>query len=320
MTYLRAMLVASGALPPRDENAARLHRYAAEAGADITDPELCGVLSRYARWHVVGRAKTNRHGHLTAHVAARCRNDINTARAFLDHLTTSGHTLDNCPQACVEAWLSTSRSAHPGFVRWLTRGGYLPRVTLPEPVAAKDPPTGLTPKINWPWPADSCTTPPPPASRDRAAACLILLYAQPVAKIAALTTDDIEVRDTGTYLRLGPEPLLLIPPLDALVTALPVAKPFGTASSLADARWLFTGKNAGTHLHPASLVRRMNQLGIITRASRNTALLHLASTTPPAVFASLIGIHITTATRWAELSGSAWNTHAAGRSTPSLNQ
>ena len=107
--------------------------------------------------------------------------------------------------------------------------------------------------------------------------------------------------------------MLLIPPLDNLVTALPIAKPFGTASTLADARWLFTGKNAGTHLHPASLTRRMNQLGIVARASRNTALLHLASTTPPAVFASLVGIHINTATRWAELTGSAWNNYAAAR-------
>ncbi|WP_454301710.1 hypothetical protein [Salana multivorans] len=45
----------------------------------------------------------------------------------------------------------------------------------------------------------------------------------------------------------------------------------------------------------------MNQLGIVARASRNTPLLHLASTTPRAAFASLIGIHINTATRWAEL-------------------
>jgi len=33
----------------------------------------------------------------------------------------------------------------------------------------------------------------------------------------------------------------------------------------------------------------------------------------PAVFASLVGVHITTATRWAELSGSAWNSYAALR-------
>lgn len=97
---------------------------------------------------------------------------------------------------------------------------------------------------------------------DRAAACLILLYAQPVAKIVTLTTRDIEIHDGDTYLILGAEPLLLIPPLNTLVAALPVAKPFGTASTLADSRWLFTGKNAGTHLHPASLMLRLQNLGI----------------------------------------------------------
>ncbi|WP_207782607.1 hypothetical protein [Phytoactinopolyspora limicola] len=313
VTYLRAMLVAGGALPPRDENAARLHRYVAEAVADITDPELRGVLSRYARWHVVGRAKTDRHGHLTAHVAARCRNDIHTAHAFLDYNTALGHDLNDCPQACLDAWLTTRRSARLSFIRWLKRSGYLSQARLPDPVANKHPGHDIDPEEQLALARRLLHDPDAASTEDRAAACLILLYAQPVTKITALTSSDIKVRDAGTYLALGAEPLLLIPPLDALVTALPVAKPFGTASTLADARWLFTGKNAGTHLHPASLMRRMNQLGIISRASRNTALLHLAATTPPAVFASLIGIHITTATRWVELTGSAWNKYAAAR-------
>ncbi|QQB65053.1 hypothetical protein I6I18_01115 [Kytococcus sedentarius] len=313
VTYLRAMLVAAGALPPRDENAARLHRHAAEAVTDITDPELRGVLTRYARWHVVGRAKTDRHGHLTAHVAARCRSDIQAAHAFLDHLTALGHDLDDCPQTCVDAWLSTNRSARLTFIRWLKRGGYLPQTRLPDPVAQKDPSHDIDPEDQLARVRQFLHDPDSASVEDRAAACLILLYAQPVAKIAALTTNDVGVRGGDTYLALGSEPMLLIPPLDALVTALPVAKPFGTASTLADTRWLFTGKNAGTHLHPASLMARMNRLGIITRASRNTALLHLVSTTPPAVFASLIGIHVNTATRWAELTGSAWNNYAGAR-------
>ncbi len=118
----------------------------------------------------------------------------------------------------------------------------------------------------------------------------MLLYARPVSKIVALTTDDLTIGDDGTYLRLGPEPLLLLPPLDVHVTSLPIAKPFGSASTLADERWLFPGKRAGHHQHPTSLLRRLNLVGITTRASRNTALLHLAATVPPAVFASLIGI------------------------------
>ncbi|WP_409048311.1 hypothetical protein AB2L57_06050 [Microbacterium sp. HA-8] len=311
VTYLRAMLVAADALPPRDENAVRLRRYAAEAATDITNPEFRGALSRYARWHVIGRVKTNRHGHISPTTAGRAKANIQSARNFIDHLTASGHTLHDFPQAQLETWLSRDSTRRIGFIRWLKQGGYLTRCQLPDPIRQKDPSHDVDPEEQLGLARRLLHDPDAASVEDRAAACLILLYAQPVTKIAALTTSDIQVRDAGTYLTLGPEPLLLIPPLDAMVKALPVAKPFGTASTLADPRWLFTSKNAGTHLHPTSLMARMNRLGITTRASRNTALLHLAATTPPAVFASLVGIHITTATRWAELTGAAWNNYAA---------
>ena len=74
----------------------------------------------------------------------------------------------------------------------------------------------------------------------------MLLYAQPVSKIVALTTDDLTIGDDGTYLRLGTEPLLLLPPLDVLMTSLPIAKPFGAASTLADERWLFPANAPAT--------------------------------------------------------------------------
>lgn len=310
VTYLRSMLVAAGALPPRDEHAVRLHRYTADVGADIHDPELRGVLARYARWHVVGRARTNRHGHLSAAVAGRCRGDIQTAKAFLERLAAHGHAINDCPQAFVDDWLTHDRGRRLGFLRWLRRNGYLPRIRLPESAPGTDPRHDIDPSQQLDLARQLLHDPDSASIEDRAAACLILLHAQPAAKIVTLTTDDLLTRGDDTYLRLGAEPLLLLPPLDELLAALPVAKPFGTASILADPRWLFTGKNAGTHLHPASLTRRMHKLGITARAGRNTALLHLASTTPPAVFASLIGINISTATRWAALAGAAWNSYA----------
>ncbi|MDT0203904.1 hypothetical protein [Nocardioides sp. AE5] len=52
---------------------------------------------------------------------------------------------------------------------------------------------------------------------------------------------------------------------------------------------------------------------ITTRASRNTAMLHLASSVPPAVFASLIGISAGAATKWTEHAGGNWTTYAAVR-------
>lgn len=313
VTYLRAMLVATGALPPRDENAAGLHRYVNEVVAKTTDPELRGVFTRYARWHVVGRARADRHGHISATTAGRCRAEIQCAKAFLDHLTAHGHDLDDCSQARVDDWISSDRNRRLAFIRWLKRNGYLRLVTLPEPVTPKDPGHDIDPRVQLERARYFLHDPGSASVEDRAAACLILLYAQSVTKIVALTTSDIEVRNGDTYLALGPEPLLLIPPLDALVAALPLAKPFGAASTLADSRWLFTGKNPGAHLHPASLIRRMQTLDIAARASRNSALLHLASTTPPAVFANVVGVSIGAATRWAVHAGSAWNNYAAMR-------
>lgn len=276
VTYLRSILVAAGALPPRDENASRLHRYANESACDIADPNLRGVFTRYARWHVVDRAKTNRHGRISSDTAKRCQGDIRTAKNFLKHLAAHGRTLDDCSQACVDAWLTTDRSPGLGFIRWLSRNGYLPGCRLPDPVRQKDPSHDVDPNTQIDLARQLLHDPDSASLEDRSAALLILLYAQPAAKIVTLTTNDILTRDSDTYLLLGREPLLLIPPLDGLVAALPADKPFGTASSLADHRWLFTGKNAGTHLHSASLMRRMNRLGITTRASRNAALLHLA--------------------------------------------
>jgi len=313
VSYLRALLVAAGALPPRDENAARLHRYAAEVVAQVNDPEMRGVLTRYARWHLVGRAQTDRHDRIAPNVAARCRGDIDSARAFLDYLISGGCDLDDCPQAHLDAWITTDRGRRLAFIRWLKRGGYLRRVWLPGPVPAKDPAHDVDPEEQLALVRRLLHEPGSASVEDRAAACLILLYAQPVAKIVRLTVEDIQMGDGETFLRLGPEPVLLIPPLDELVTALPAAQPFGAASKLADSRWLFIGKNAGTHLHPASLMRRMHRLGVTSRASRNTALLRLASTTPPAVFASLVGVSIGTATRWGGLAGASWSSYAATR-------
>jgi hypothetical protein len=311
--YLRALLVASGALPERDEYAIRLRRFADTVIDEVADAKHRQVLSRFARWHVVARAKVDRHGQLSPATADRCRQEIRAAQRFLDHLERRDRTVDDCAQADLDPWLANSRSRRMGFPRWLLDHGHLPGLVLPDSVPAAGPRGQVDHEEHWALVRRMLHESTSASVEDRAAACLVLLYAQPISKIVALTTEDLDITEDGTYLRLGPEPLLLPPPLDALVTSLPITKPFGAASTLADARWLFPGKWAGHHQHPTSLMGRLNKLGIITRASRNAAMLHLAATVPPAVCASLIGISTGAATRWAEYAGSNWTTYAAIR-------
>lgn len=313
VNYLRAVLVATGALPARDENLARLHRFAARVIAEVSYAQDRQNLSRYARWHVIARVQVDRHGQLGHGAADRCRQEIRAAQRFIAHLADRNRIIGDCTQADIDAWLTKQPDKGIRFVRWLRDNGHVGDVALPGPVPKAGPRTHANPDEHWALVRRMLHDEHSASVEDRVAACLVLLYAQPLAKIVALTVHDINTAEDGTYLRLGTEPLLLIPPLDALVTALPIAKPFGAARTLADPRWLFPGKNAGQHQHPTSLMGRLNRLGITTRASLNTAMLHLASSVPPAVFASLIGISAGAATKWTEHAGGNWTTYAAVR-------
>ncbi|MDT0203907.1 hypothetical protein Q9R27_18270, partial [Nocardioides sp. AE5] len=86
VNYLRAVLVATGALPARDENLARLHRFAARVIAEVSYAQDRQNLSRYARWHVIARVQVDRHGQLGHGAADRCRQEIRAAQRFIAHL------------------------------------------------------------------------------------------------------------------------------------------------------------------------------------------------------------------------------------------
>ncbi len=55
--YLRALLVAHGALPVRDEQLARLERRVAGLLAAVADPDDRRVLTAFATWHVLQRVR-----------------------------------------------------------------------------------------------------------------------------------------------------------------------------------------------------------------------------------------------------------------------
>lgn len=56
-----------------------------------------------------------------------------------------------------------------------------------------------------------------------------------------------------------------------------------------------------------SLAIKLNANGIIVRAARNTAIAELAADLPPPVLAELVGIGLTTATRWAHHARRDWS-------------
>ena len=146
------------------------------------------------------------------------------------------------------------------------------------------------------------------------AGCLLLLYAQPVTRIARLTRDHLHiVKDAPARLKLGHQHLDLPEPLGQLISRLPVRSPGGIAAHLPSNGWLFPGRRPGQHIHATVLANRLAALGIDSRADRNSALLQYARELPPTVIGKLLGLHPNTVERWAILSGGKWVRYITGR-------
>ena len=314
LVHLRSMLVAAGALPPRDERLTALERWIGQAIAGHADPGHRRALHGYAVWHHLRRLR----GRLDGRPASRqqvknVRDQVTAAAAFLDWLTARGLTLATCTQAELDQWLAGT-SGHPtrsaNFVRWAVARHHASRLTAPA--SRWTGPAGpLDQDRRWADARrllhdDAC-----PAA-DRVAGLLILLYAQKLNAITALTAQHVLHQDGRTLLRLGSRPIVLPTPLDALADALAAGRKT-PGSSLLDvpSSWLFPGHRPGSALTEDALAKRLHALGISPRQSRSTALFTLATDVPAAILAKTLGIHIKAAIQWQKISAGDWAAYAA---------
>jgi hypothetical protein len=150
------------------------------------------------------------------------------------------------------------------------------------------------------------------AIRPRAAACLLLLYAQPLSRILHLTAGELVRDDDGqTWLRLGDPPSPVPPPFDALLHQLAASRhdhvPANHASS-----WLFPGRHAGQPASYRGMLIQLRDLDLPMRTARISALRQLVLQVPAPVVADALGFHHTTTTRQHVNVGATWSHYVAG--------
>jgi hypothetical protein len=147
---------------------------------------------------------------------------------------------------------------------------------------------------------------------DRVAGLLILLYAQKLNVITALTARHVLHEDGRTLLRLGSRPVILPAPLDVLVAGLAAGRrPPGSSLLSVPSPWLFPGRQPGSALTEDALAQRLHALGISPRQGRSTALLTLAAEVPAAILAKTLGIHVQAAIQWQKISAGDWAAYAS---------
>ena len=87
--------------------------------------------------------------------------------------------------------------------------------------------------------------------------------------------------DGTTMLDVGTDARQLPSPLADLAARLPERRPVGMARTLYTDHWLFPGRRPDRPADSATLMRRLNALGIYARSNRNAAMLQLAAELPP---------------------------------------
>ncbi|MGA4994716.1 hypothetical protein [Nonomuraea bangladeshensis] len=151
--------------------------------------------------------------------------------------------------------------------------------------------------------------------RARVAACLVLLYAQPVSRLPRLTLDDIITGSNGqTFLRLGAPPTPVPEPFAALLTELAAARANMNTATNSDARWLFPGGRAGQPLTPNALLPQLRPLGIQSTQTRTAAFRQLVLQAPAPVVAEALGYRPSTATKHVTAAGGTWSRYPLTRS------
>ncbi len=312
-SYLRHMLTASGVLPPRDEELARTEQWLTALLASITDPGHRRLVHAFATWHVMRRLRRAAgSGRRPRTYTAHARNTIKAAARFLSWLGERGTALPACRQADAEDWLATGPGASHvrGFLTWAARHGHCQPLSIPGPQRHTG--TTITDSRRWDLAArllhdDSIDL------TDRAAGCLVLLYGQPMTRIAALTTSQVTSHaEKGVTIRLGQHDVPVPQQIgELLLTLVADGKPYTGIGTPPDRKWLFPGLLPGRPITSARLAERLRALGIPARAGRRAALTDLAARLPAAVLADLLGLHPSTAVHWMHEAGADWTRYAA---------
>lgn len=152
----------------------------------------------------------------------------------------------------------------------------------------------------------------------RVAGTLLLLYAQPLVRVATLRTDAVSINATTGAIRIsfGAHPVPVPQPFAELLSQHVQNRPNLRTASRAESPWLFPGTRAGQHLHPNSIMDRLRGLGLELLGARNTALDEHLSITPPPLVAGALGYSYQVAFLHADAAGEGWSRYVDLKAEP----
>lgn len=312
--YLRELLAAVGVLPPYAAPLERIDRWLEGKLAPL-DADSAALIGRYARWHVLRQLRRNaEHGEITKGSTDAARGQINGAIRLAGWAHRHETTLPALTQTQLEHYLAEhpgGRTSQYGFIAWLRRTKTNTSITLAwQPATFPEVVLSDADRFRN---VDALLHDDTIRLYARIGGLFMLLFAQPLMDVCAMTTSQIDLtEDARVLVSFDTTPVQMPPILDTLIRQ-HLARPGVPSIASQDHGWLFGGRNPGRHLTTENFRKELVDHGIHPRRSRHAALFGLAAELPAPVLADLIGIADTTATRWAALAARDWSGYIAQR-------
>lgn len=276
-----------GALPRRDETKVRYQQWANEAVERVHDPRMREVLERYIRWHHLRRMHdTEQVSHGTF---LRSKQTVTVAIDFVNWLAADGIDLSNVQQRHLDRWVATgptTRLIVDRFLRWAIKSQLVASdLTLPKHRRGTSPRLGAEEQDQAIQRVVHTAELTP---RDRAAAILVLVFAQQIEKVVRLTWDDVTVTSELVTVRLADLDIELPDPLDGPWRELAANPGNDQTASHPNSNWVFRGYSPGQHINAMSMRERLRRV-FGTRAARLGTVHELTKLAPVAIIAEALG-------------------------------
>lgn len=310
--YLRDLLVDCAILPATDRQLADYEGWLHRRLDHLTTHPHERLLRQFSLWHQLPRMRARA---ATAPLRPSARKYAEgrfiQAEYFLTWTAATGRQPARLTQADIDTWHAThaihARQGARSFLSWAMTCHHIPARQLPTLRFAQG--EAITQHRRLTLLRRYITDDQPPA-RIRAAACLMLLYAQPLTRILRLTTTDITQDDDGqVHLHLGHPPAPVPEPFASLLLQLITSHPASTSN------WLFPGRNPGQPADYRAISTQLRACGFPLRTARISALRQLVLQAPAPVIATALGFHHTTTQRQHARAGGTWSRYPTGDHT-----
>ncbi len=312
-SHIAALLEEHGLLSAEDHQRMAFERWTNDMLQTAPSDEARVLLTKFTSWHHLRRMrKQETRGPIPYGAMHNSKQQTAVAAQFLTWLSDRGRSPSELTQADTDAWLSegsSTRYVAGPFVTWAVKAKLLPRVKFPRRRVGTAPAISHDDRISALRMALNTEA---LADYQRVAATMLLLYAQPLTRVAAMRLDQVTAdADGACFVDFGGGPVPLPHPFCGLMSQHLAALPHMSTAAHASNEWLFPGRRPGQHVHPTSLMNALRAAGVPLLAGRHAALEQLVREMPPVIAAKALGYHVAVAERYADAAGRRWGTYAA---------